>query len=179
MITGAPGVLRDIDDPSSRIRALDKAGAEAAIREGTVAGVVRHDLRRGRHAFATEPGGEGLGRRPRVSSHTGDVRAGEIAIEVRVPRTRNVRHAPGGLAGGGIGQRETAIEDPQAGVAHARGERVDRHQRGPSGHGHAPPAMRASRSRRLNRIAAVTPQMRCCGTRGARSNSSTWRTRPR
>jgi acetylglutamate kinase len=38
IVTGAPGVLRDLDDPSSRIAALGAAEARAAIADGTVAG---------------------------------------------------------------------------------------------------------------------------------------------
>lgn len=38
MVTGAPGVLRDIKDESTRIPTLTKAAAEAAIRDGVVAG---------------------------------------------------------------------------------------------------------------------------------------------
>ena len=38
LVTGAPGVLRAIDDPDSRIARLDVAGARAAIADGVVSG---------------------------------------------------------------------------------------------------------------------------------------------
>ncbi len=38
LVTGAPGVLRDLDDPSSRLRRLTIADARAAIADGTVTG---------------------------------------------------------------------------------------------------------------------------------------------
>jgi acetylglutamate kinase len=38
MITGAPGVLRDKDDPRTRIPTLTSAAARAAIEEGTIVG---------------------------------------------------------------------------------------------------------------------------------------------
>jgi len=38
LVTGVPGVLRDIDDPSSRIRTITPSEAAAAIADGTIAG---------------------------------------------------------------------------------------------------------------------------------------------
>lgn len=38
LVTGAPGVLRDLADETTRIPSLNKAGAEQAIADGTVAG---------------------------------------------------------------------------------------------------------------------------------------------
>jgi acetylglutamate kinase len=38
LVTGAPGVLRDVNDPASRIAVLDADGARAAIDDGTVSG---------------------------------------------------------------------------------------------------------------------------------------------
>jgi acetylglutamate kinase len=38
LVTDVPGVLRDVGDPDSRFRVLDRAAAEAAIADGTIAG---------------------------------------------------------------------------------------------------------------------------------------------
>ncbi|MFO0722233.1 MAG: acetylglutamate kinase [Myxococcota bacterium] len=76
MITGAPGVLRDIDDPSSRIRALDKAGAEAAIREGTVAGGMIPKLEESFEALAAGVQGVHI---------VGRLQAGDLLKEIEQP----------------------------------------------------------------------------------------------
>ena len=130
--------------------------------ECAITGVVSDDLRFGRNPAATEPAAESVGIGPRVPPGTGTTRSGQIAIEMRVLRAGQMRLAPGGFAGSGIVQREPAVENTQIIGTESANQRFRIDQRGPAtdvGDRHAGFA-RANRSRRLNRIDAVTPQIR-------------------
>jgi len=78
LVTGAPGVLRDLADPSTRLPRLTMAEAHKAIADGIVAGGMIPKLE---ESFAVL--GHGVGRIAIV----GHLRAGDVVSAVREPGT--------------------------------------------------------------------------------------------
>jgi hypothetical protein len=105
-----------------------------ARRECAVTGVIDNDLHVRRHAVATEPVAEVGGRWPGMAPSAQRMRAGQVAVEVRVARAGDVRFLPGAFAGGGIVQCEAAVEDAQIGIVQVRRQRFGIDERGPGGH---------------------------------------------
>src|SRR5207342_3228241 len=137
-----------------------------------VAIVVGDDLMAGRDSPTGELLREDLRLRPWMAPLAVLVVVGQIAVEMREDSARNMGFAVGRLTGQRVGKRKPAIDDRKIATPQRDRKRFRLYQRGPSAHRTV-----SSRSRRLNRIDAVTPQIRCPGTPRS-TNSKTERARP-
>ena len=145
-----------------------------------VARVVDHDLVLRADAPPADPAGEVRRGRQGMPAQPCERMVGKVAVQVCMRRAGQVRSRPGHRAGGRIGQHRARVEQAQRRdrrgrmrrIAHRLAQLLDGNQGGPVRIAHAPSSRRR---RRLYRIAAVAPQMRCPG----QSYSSTLRARPR
>ena len=149
-------------------------------RERAIAAVAGHDLVVRGDAPGAQARAKVLHPRPRVAPATGSGRGGsrQVAIHVRVHGAGHVARCERRRPGIRIGKRVAAIDHRKVFAAQRARQCFRLHQGGP-GRRHAVASLiRASRSRRLYRIEAVTPQMRCGTSSGSPRYSSTSRRRP-
>ena len=143
----------------------------AGGRHAAVARVVDDHLVRRPDAPFAQPAGEGLAVGQRMPPFADLRQVRQVSIEIGVHRAGDMAFGVGRAAGvgGRVEHHEPGIHHPQCRVAQGTCQ-VGRFDEGGPVH-----ALRSSRSRRLNRMAAVAPQMRCPG----QPYSSTTRRRPR
>ena len=126
-----PALQAAVEDGDALVPQRAQQEPHARGGERTFGRVVHHDLVLWRHAPAPERGSEVGKVGPRMATVVRLAVIGQLAIQVRIERTRDVRNPMRRFAGFRFGEAVARVEDDDVVATQRRGEVFGRHERGP------------------------------------------------